>query len=224
MKFIQAVVATALGGIIVVVVIELCKLCKIVLSERPVAKHRHKLNWRRALRNFLIAFICIFATDLTPMPVGETIRVAIFGAPAQNERWTLDAWRAFERRDYLAAIASAEQVIDQYAGVAERRQAELGRQKEAPPPVGKVTPWAAAKSFRRGLLNDVASCYWIAGQSHEKIGHGCEAKAAYIAASKLTYARTWDPQWWPLRGWSPFGWFWSPASVAQDRVSMVSCP
>ncbi len=214
--FIQAVLANALGGLIVVAIVALYK--------RLIAESRQNVSWRKALLIFVVSFVFILITDLTPMPVGETIRVAIFGPPSQNERWTLNAWRAFERRDYLAAIASAEQVIDQYAGVAERQQAELQKQTKPLPAVGKVSPWVAAQIFPRGLLNDVASCYWIAGQSYERQGQGCRAKAAYIAASKLTYARTWDPQWWPLRGWSPFGWFWPPGQLAQDRISKVSCP
>jgi len=214
--FLEAVLANALGGIATVFLIALYK--------RYVSESREVLKWRQAFKLFIISSLLVFLTDFTPMPVGETIRVGVFGPPSQNERLTLEAWRAFERRDYLAAIASAEEVIDLYGGVAERQQSEFEQHKEPMPPVGKVAPWDASKIFPRGLLNDVATSYWIAGQSYEQIDNGCKAKQAYTEASRLTYARTWDPQWWPLRGWSPFGWFWSPAEVAQDRISRVQCP
>jgi hypothetical protein len=55
-------------------------------------------------------------------------------------------------------------------------------------------------------------------------GELCPAKEAYMRAAELDYARAWDPQWWPIRGWSPFGWFWSPSDVANDRLlQRISC-
>lgn len=211
----EAIAANALGGAIAVVIVG--------LYNRLIAKRPHYLKLRSALVVFGIAFIVIFLTDLTPMPLGETVRVALFGPPSQNERWTLDAGRAFERKDYDTAILSANKVVDLYGGTARRQQELLENQKEPLPHTGRVFPWETGKVFSRGILNDVASCYWILGQSYENKGKGCEAKDAYAAASRLTYARTWDPQWWPIRGWSPFGWFWSPAEVAQDRVVKMAC-
>ncbi len=211
----EAIAANAIGGAIAVLIVGLC--------IRIFGKHPHYLKLRSGLLVFGIAFVAIFLTDLTPMPLGETFRVALFGPPSQNERWTRDASRAFERNDHDAAILSANKVVDLFSGTANRQQELLNNQREPIPPVGSVLPWRFGNVASRGILNDVASCYWILGQSYENKGRACEAKVAYAAASKLTYARTWDPQWWPLRGWSPFGWFWSPAEVAQDRVARMAC-
>ena len=136
--FVEAVMANALGGLIALAVVALYKW----LSPP-------RLNRRQALVIFIVSFLVIALTDLTPMPVGETIRVAIFGPPSENERWTLEAWNAFERGDYLAAINSAEKVIDQYDKLARRHQAELEKQEEPLPPVGKVSPGDAEKIFSR---------------------------------------------------------------------------
>jgi hypothetical protein len=212
----EAILANAFGGVIAVLIV--------ALYNRIFAKKRHFFSRRRSVFIvFGIAFVVIFLTDLTPIPVGETIRVAFFGPPSQNERWTRDASRAFERNDYDTAILSANKVVDLFGGTANRQQELLKNQNEPVPPVGRVFPWRSGNVASRGILNDVASSYWILGQSYENKGRGCEARDAYTAASRLTYARTWDPQWWPLRGWSPFGWFWSPAEVAQDRVAKMSC-
>lgn len=181
------------------------------------------LPLRRILIIFLIFLVSICATDFTPMPVGETIRVLLFGPPSFNERLTRDAWKAFEREAYHAAISSAEEMIKKYDKPAMLKQVELEREKEKDAPHGKVWPRPAAKIFDRGILNDVAACYWIMGKCYERINLCHKAKEAYLAASKLTYARVWDSQWWPLRGWSPFGWFWSPAQDAQDRLEKLSC-
>ncbi|SRR6266446_954454 len=212
----EGIAANAIGGVIAVVIVG--------LYNRLIAKQSHLFSkWRSVFIVFGIAFVAIFLTDLTPMPIGETIRVAIFGPPSQTERWTRDASRAFERNDYDAAILWANKVVDLFGGTANRQQELLKNQNEPVPPVGRVLPWRFGNVASRGILNDVASCYWILGQSYENKGRGCEARDAYAAASRLTYARTWDPQWWPLRGWSPFSWFWSPAEVAQDRVAKMSC-
>jgi len=190
---------------------------KHVVAKEPA------LGWRRATVYFCAVFLVLVASDLTPMPVGETVRVALFGPSSEHERLTRDAWSAFDRRDFLAAAAAAERVTDEYGKAAEREETRLHDSNDPMPPTGKVWPYKVGKVFSRGLLNDVAASHWIAGQSFEAVGQACKAKAAYAAASRLTYARVWDPQWWPLRGWSPFGWFWSPAEMAQDRSETVTC-
>ncbi len=118
--FIETILANAFGGAMAVSIVALYK--------RFVAESHEMLNRRQAITIFVITFVIIFLTDLTPMPIGETIRVWFFGPPSQNERWTIEAWRALEKRDYNLAIASAEQVIDQYAGIAERQQMEFDNQ------------------------------------------------------------------------------------------------
>src|ERR1041384_2996248 len=164
----EAAIGNALGGIATVVTVYLYK--------RFISEKQQHLRLRPAFKIFILAFIIVFLTDFTPMPVEESIRVALFGPPSQNERLTLHAWEAYERRDYLTAISSADKVIDEYAGVAKHQEGELEQGIEPIPTIGNASPWAASKIFSRGLLNDVASCYWILGHSYESIGQGCKAK------------------------------------------------
>jgi hypothetical protein len=119
-----------------------------------------------------------------------------------NEQGTLSAWDALTNGHPKTAIASADRVVDDFKDEAEAIQTDL-RAKNAPaPPVGAVTDEKEKKViFDRGVLNDVATCYYIKGQVLEQLKDATGAKQAYEAACRLTYARTWDPQ----------GWFWDPA-------------
>jgi len=125
-----------------------------------------------------------------------------------NVALTTAAWDAFNAKDYSKAIAKAQECIDEFRGSADREQAELEKQKVPLPPKGKVTDAEKQAILVRGLLNDVATCYFIIGSSAEYLGRIDLAREAYGRAAKYTYARTWDPG----------GWFWSPAEAAGDRL------
>jgi tetratricopeptide (TPR) repeat protein len=128
-----------------------------------------------------------------------------------NAKLTREAWDAFNRGDYKAAIAKARECIEQFEGGADRQQRDLMQAKAPEPPTNKFTEAQKRETLSRGLLNDVATCHWIAGQSAEKLGRLEEAKKAYQKATGYTYARAWDPN----------GWFWSPAESAQDRLTRL---
>ena len=64
----------------------------------------------------------------------------------------------------------------------------------------------------RGVLNDVATCYYIKGQAAEGRGFIKEAIEAYTGAQQFPDARTYDPK----------GWFWSPAEAATDRIAQLT--
>jgi hypothetical protein len=61
-------------------------------------------------------------------------------------------------------------------------------------------------------LNDVGTCWFIRGRSLEKMRRNSEAKTAYGAAAKYTYARCWDPD-----GQA----YWSPAEAAAERLEVM---
>ena len=136
-------------------------------------------------------------------------------AQPQNAELTTKAWAAFNGGRYPQAIQRARLCIGAFAGAAERTQAQLLR-AHAPEPV-EGRPGSETERRRileRGPLNDVATCWWIVGQSEEKLGNVPRACEAYASAGQLTYGRCWDPK----------GWFWSPANAAGDRRKALPCP
>ena len=131
------------------------------------------------------------------------------GKNALNVELTTSAWDAFNKNDFARAIANADKCIGEFKGEADRTQENLEKSATPPPPKGKVSSDEKALILARGLLNDVATCYYIKGRSAQELGRRDEAIAAYKAAARYTYARCWDPQ----------GWFWSPSEKAQGRLS-----
>ena len=127
-----------------------------------------------------------------------------------NERATAAAWMALEAEKFESAIKSADDCIGEFRGAAKRAQEKLEKEK-AVIPANPTTEEQKQKIFENGLLNDVATCYFIKGRAAEKLGRKEDAKKAYEEARRLTYARTWDAR----------GWFWSPAEGAADRLDAL---
>jgi hypothetical protein len=127
------------------------------------------------------------------------------------------AWQAFNRKDYKAAIDSANVCIDEFGRAASREQAPL---KNTPRPK-KGMPSSAeeqAAIFQRGLLNDVGTAWFVKGRSAEHLSKGGREAAAYRkmaeesykAACEYTHAMTWDPK----KG------FWSPCEASENRLPL----
>jgi hypothetical protein len=127
--------------------------------------------------------------------------------PAIEER-TSQAWAAFGKQEYQTAVAYASRCIVDFQGDADREQTRLVQSGAPEPPTGKVSDQEKQVIVARGLLNDVATCFFIKGRSLEALDRKADAIAAYEAASKYTYARCWDPK----------GVFWAPATAALDRL------
>jgi hypothetical protein len=128
-----------------------------------------------------------------------------------NAELTKVAWEAFNKGNFEEAISSAQKCITEFKGGADREQKKLESAKEPLPRTGSVSEEIKKVILARGLLNDVATSYYIKGRSAESLGRMAEAKQSYKEATKYTYARCWDPQ----------GWFWSPSEAAQDRLSIL---
>lgn len=126
-----------------------------------------------------------------------------------NAQLTTDAWNALNASEYPNAVSIAQECISAFANQALREQRALDG--ATPPPVGKVGEDEKQAIFSHGVLNDVATCYFIKGQALERLNRLSEARDAYIQAEQFSYARTWDEQ----------GWFWSPAEAATDRLSAL---
>lgn len=128
-----------------------------------------------------------------------------------HERETGKAWNAFNKRAYPKAVAHAGKCIKQFSRPAQRLQNNLAKNR-ARVPVGIVTESQKQKIFANGILNDVATCLFIKGRCAERRRQIPQAKAAYSAARKLTYARCWDPN---------GSFFWSVSEAASDRLALL---
>ena len=146
-----------------------------------------------------------------------TISTCLTGTVWAEEQCVRDAWAAFNGKKYKEAITHSDKCIDEFGRQAERRQTQLEAEKIPNPPTGKVSDAEKNQIFERGLLNDVATVYFIKGRAAEflyrEVGAGNAtyketATNAYTAACTLKYGRTWDPQ----------GWFWSPCEASSDRL------
>lgn len=144
--------------------------------------------------------------------------LALPHAAAAQEQCVIDAWDGFNRTDYLEAIRAADRCIDEFGRAAARMQDSLVAAGIPEPPVGAVSDAEKNRIFRRGLLNDVATAYFIKGRSAEYLFRAGgadaadrrqEAHRAYGDACALSFGRTWDAR----------GWFWSPCEAANDRLA-----
>jgi len=173
----------------------------------------------KQIRIFLAWGILVFASASISL-------VSAQGRPTAQEKQPLNvqltskAWDEFNRNNYSGAMEAADKCIDEFLGAAEREQAKLVKARTPLPPTGAVSERDKKVIMASGLLNDVATCFYIKARSAEnrrstdqtseaeKRRLPGQAKEAYQACSRLTYGRTWDPQ----------GWFWSPSEVCSDRL------
>lgn len=111
---------------------------------------------------------------------------------------TTKAWKALTDKDYAGVAAYTGKCIDSFKAQALQMQASL----KAPASKDDAnTYWA---------LNDVGTCYFIAGKALDDKGDKKGAIAAYkYLVDNLSFAQCWDPN----------GWFWSPADAAKKRLA-----
>jgi hypothetical protein len=145
------------------------------------------------------------------------ISAAIFGYRAMiavptNVKYTKQTWVAYDKSHYEIAVKYAEECINEFKGGADREQHKLEQENAPLPPIGKVPEQEKEKICERGLLNDVATCFYIKGRSLEALGQKQEAIVAHKEASEYTYARCWDPK---------TKTFWSPAEASLDRLQLL---
>lgn len=129
-----------------------------------------------------------------------------------NVQLTTAAWQALNDRDYEKAVLKARACIGEFQSAADKTQQKLESQGAPSPRTGKpLTEEEKQVILARGLLNDVATSFYIVGRAKENLGHLEDAKQAYRQAGRYSYARTWDPK----------GWFWSPAESAGVRLEEI---
>jgi hypothetical protein len=129
-----------------------------------------------------------------------------------NVQLTIKAWDLFNRGAFDDAIKAADKCIDEFQGQADREQDKLRKANVPLPLTGKpANNRETDVIMARGVLNDVATCFYIKARSAENLKRVDLAKEAYGICKGYTYARTWDVQ----------GWFWSPSDVCSDRAAKL---
>ena len=146
--------------------------------------------------------------------------ILLFSAAAflnAEEGCLKNAWSAFGKNDYKTAITFSDSCIKKFGKIALDQQAKLKKDSVPLPPAGAVDNNEAEKNriFSRGLINDVATAYWIKGESAEHLYESSKDKKyktmsqeSFKGAAELKYGRCWDPK----------GWFWSPADAAKKKL------
>jgi tetratricopeptide (TPR) repeat protein len=126
------------------------------------------------------------------------------------------AWEDYNQGRYQQAIENAETCISDYEPDAIDEQRNLESQNIPMPPMNgpskNISEQARDEILARGLLNDVATCWFIKARSLDKLKQNDQAFLSYCNTMKYTYARTYDLTW---EG------FWSPAEKARRRVSHI---
>jgi hypothetical protein len=125
---------------------------------------------------------------------------------------TLLAWNAQRAGDHALTIAITETCIANYEALAIKTQQGLTEDGVPLPGSGSVTDEERNLIFSYGVLNEVASCYWIRGQVFEELESIDEAKGAYLKIQQFPHARVWDPQ-----GQI----FWAPVQNATERLNVL---
>lgn len=154
-------------------------------------------------------------------PVVQLSAASVNNRPI-NEELTTSAWDAYKGGQFEEAIRRADECLKLFDSDARSLQDELKEKKTPSPKIGKTSDSERDEILGRGPLNDVATCFFIKGETYSKMAEwatGAEhvrllaaAKKAYEEAAHFTYARCWDPR----------GWFWDPARTANNRLRSLS--
>lgn len=171
-----------------------------------------KRHMKKNIKNYstkAVAVILILGTVLIMLFMVVIGGVLFAREKYKNEQLTAEAWSAYDSGKYELAIEKAKDCIIEFQGEALRQENELKDNKIPEPPKGKTTSEKAKEVLRRGLLNDVATCWIIIGMSEMKLSHKEKAISAFKKAKQFTYARTYDPSW---------DGFWSPSEKAEDYI------
>lgn len=201
-------------GIIVAIAAILGSVAYIIRTIREWEKLRKEKGVKMELKELKkgIKVLAVLSIVLLFLGTGILLVYATTDPLPFNVKLTNAAWKAFNKGDYKEAIKKAEQCIEEFEPSALKEQKELEKNNTPQPPKGKVSEDVKKVILNRGLLNDVATCWFIKGRSFEKLRKNQEAIQAYGNAAKYTYARTWDPE---------GKLFWSPAAAADDRKSYL---
>ena len=125
-------------------------------------------------------------------------------------------WKAYNSHRYELAIQYCNSCIENSSASALKKQHKLDSLKIVPEN-GAVDNDKKKEIFNNGLLNDVATIYFLKGRSAEflykqdknnNIKYKEIANEAYKETCKYSKGRCWDVR----------GWFWSPCEASSDRL------
>ena len=113
---------------------------------------------------------------------------------------TTKAWTALNEGDYDAVDVYAKKCLELYENQALQQSLSL-------------TDFATnEQAFSYWALNDVATCYFILGQTRLAQGRVKEGQEAFnIVIEKFPFAQAWDTR----------GWFWKVAEGASDKLTTI---
>ena len=117
-----------------------------------------------------------------------------------SQTLTTKAWEVLGKGDHKGVELYAKKCLELYEADAKKQQASLT----------DVAP--KEKAFDYWALNDVATCYFIYGQSLMAQKRYREAKAAFDrVVNDFSFAQCWDPK----------GWFWKVAMAARGQLNKI---
>ena len=111
------------------------------------------------------------------------------------------SWEVHGKKDSEATFKYTQQLVDLYKDDADREQASLKAFPKSKDEIGAVQ-----------ALNDVATAYFIQGESYRYQGKKEEAiKAFKVVVDKYSFGQAWDPR----------GWYWSVAKASQESIDKL---
>lgn len=149
-------------------------------------------------------------TSLCVFILPAYIIASLFSPEATAQQRCLQlAWSTYNAGQYQATIEHTNVCIQRFSEPARHIQCAT-QEGDWVPPIGAPVDEAEQKrTFELGLLNDVATSYFLRGMSAELLWDRNKADSSlksmalesYRSVCELyPYGRAWDPQ----------GWFWSP--------------
>ncbi|MBP7216124.1 MAG: hypothetical protein KBA46_02440 [Candidatus Omnitrophica bacterium] len=113
----------------------------------------------------------------------------------------VSAWQAHGKKDVETTFSVTQQLIDLYKDEANKQQSFL---KKLPKNKEEIEEVAS--------LNDVATAYFIQGESYRNQSKNAEAIETFrIVVDRYCCAQAWDPR----------GWYWQIAKAAQESIAKL---
>jgi len=113
---------------------------------------------------------------------------------------TIKAWEVHGNRDIENTFKITQQCIDLYEEEAKKQQASLSA----------LPKGADIANYQ--ILNDVATCYFIQGESYMRQEKLSEAVEIFnIIIQEFPFAQAWDPR----------GWFWQISKASQESIDKI---
>lgn len=183
----------------------------IVDRFRPSDQTKNNENMQKGERVKMKKIITIVAILSTIATIG--IIAYATGESFKNEQLTREAWRSLNAKDFEGTIKIAEECVTLFHEEALQEQKSLEEKHVPVPPKGKVTKNEKERIFSRGLLNDVATCWFILGKAHAGKSNKEKAEKAFNKALLFPYGRCFDPS---------NNSFWAPSDGAQVELKKLS--